>query len=452
MAPSGRLRAALLLGTLALAACDPRLPLGDEPVGTPSGGSQLIGCDRAAEVVVLTADAHLDPACTYTGGFEITGSGVTFDCRGARIEDVDRNSSRGVHIHAPADVVLADVTVRNCIIVGFLNNVRVSRDGFQALEQGADYEHPFADIVVENSRLLDSRGSGFFVNAFVTGVTIQDLEIARAGSVGIYLEASSRGSVVRRNTIHHNGFADVDPVNGVPQVISGVTFRVLMTGREGIAVDGSRDNVITDNAIHDNAAGGIFLYKNCGEFVHERPASWWERWYGADDNLIERNVIVSEDHGIWVGSRMNENQLFMDCSDPVVFEEGGRRYHLDMAAGNTLRENLLVFTGNAIRVEDDRTTVEGNVILDLGAEARGVVVGTGVRTTELGRPVDGTVVRDNHVNILGNPQPYTWIHGHTGTVFEGNTAGDPAAPVAELAPGTQPPVNPALFVIRAWLP
>ena len=70
-----RLRAALLLGTAtALAACEPSLlPLGP-PQGTVSGTSTLVGCDRAAEVVVVTADTHLDPACTYTGGFEITAS------------------------------------------------------------------------------------------------------------------------------------------------------------------------------------------------------------------------------------------------------------------------------------------------------------------------------------------------------------------------------------------
>ena len=44
--------------------------------------------------------------------------------------------------------------------------------------------------------------------------------------------------------------------------------------REGIAIDGSRNNRISNNVINLNSAGGIFLYKNCGEYVNERPSTW----------------------------------------------------------------------------------------------------------------------------------------------------------------------------------
>lgn len=448
----GALAAAVVL-VVALAGCRPLLPLGDEPIGQPSPSSELVGCDRAAELVVLTADAHLDPGCTYTGGFEITASDTTLDCRGARIHDPSGTRSRGVHVHAPNDVRLERITVRSCIISGFLNNIRVSRDDWRELEQGADYDAPFADIVIENNRLLDSRGSGLFVNAFVTDVTVQDNEISRSGSVGIYLEASSRDNVVRRNGIHDNGYGEVDPVNGVPQVVEGVELRVHMTGREGIAVDGSRGNVITDNTISGNSAGGIFLYKNCGEYATERPGQWWERWYGADDNLIEGNRIWDEDDGIWVGSRMAENQRFMDCSDPTYASGPLLAIHRDVARGNTLRGNVLAGVTNAIRVEDDDTVVEGNTImLLLGREERGVLVGSKERTERLDDPVSGTVVRDNQVldaHLVPGFAPYGWVHGHEGTVVEGNLVdGEPA----DLVPGTQPPIGPFLFVVRAWLP
>lgn len=452
--PSRRALRAVLVALVAVSAsaCQPLLPLGDEPIGQPSATSELIGCDRAAELVVLTADAHLDPDCTYTGGFEVTASDTTLDCRGARIHDPTGTKGRGVHVHTPHDVRLERVTVRSCIISGFLNNIRVSRDDFRELEQGSDYDAPTADIVIENNRLLDSRGSGLFVNAFVSDVTVQDNQIARSGSVGIYLEASSRDNVVRRNQINGNGYGEVDPVDGVPQVIGGVELRVHMTGREGIAVDGSRSNVIVDNVIHGNSAGGIFLYKNCGEYATERPGQWWERWYGADDNLVEGNRIVAEDDGIWVGSRMAENQRFMDCSDPTYASGPLLAIHRDVARGNTLRGNILVGVTNAIRVEDDDTVVEGNAIHLVGAEQRGVLVGSKERTERLDDPVSGTVVRANHVHGAADvPEvaPFSWVHGHEGTVVEGNLVdGQPT----DLVPGTQPPIDPFLFVVRAWLP
>ena len=56
------------------------------PLPLPGGGSTLIGCDRAAERIAVTADAHLDPSCTYTAGLDISTSGVTLDCQGAVIQ------------------------------------------------------------------------------------------------------------------------------------------------------------------------------------------------------------------------------------------------------------------------------------------------------------------------------------------------------------------------------
>jgi hypothetical protein len=45
-------------------------------------GSRLIGCERAAERVMVSVSSHLDPRCTYTGGFDLSTSGVVFDCLG----------------------------------------------------------------------------------------------------------------------------------------------------------------------------------------------------------------------------------------------------------------------------------------------------------------------------------------------------------------------------------
>ena len=435
--------AALLLAT----ACQPTLPAG-VPIGVPAPGSTLVGCDVADTFVTISADAHLDPACTYTRGIEVVASDTTLDCRGARIHDAAGNQPRGVHVHVPVGHDLTGVVVRNCFIEGFTNTIRVSRDGFQSLPAGGEYGDDVGDITIENNHLSNSRGSGIFVNAYVTDVTIRANTITGAGSVGVYLEAGSKDSTVEGNTINRNGYATVDP-DGYPEDIGGTTFLTLRTGREGIAVDGSSGNHIVGNSLYANAAGGIFLYENCGEYATEQPGAWWERRYGADDNVIEGNQIVAGRNGIWVGSRMAENQHFMDCSDPAYLSGTLNRVHLDHAERNTIRDNRIALFDNAIRVEDDDTTVADNLIYTEDPDARGVLVGTRHRTEQLGLPVDGTVVTGNEVIGPEGVAAYGWVHGHTDTTFVDNVLNDePAA----LAPGTQPTIDPFLFVIRVWLP
>ena len=355
-----------------------------------------------------------------------------------------------MHITADSDTVLAHITVRNCVISGFLNNVRVSRQGFRNLVPGSDYDAPFSDIVIENSRLVSSRGSGVFVNAYVTGVTLRHLDIGNSGGVGIYLEAGSKDNVVEHNTIHNNGFGDVDPVNGVPfDLGGGVQVRVLQTGREGIAIDGSRNNRIANNVIHSNAAGGIFLYKNCGEYATQKPNQWWQRNYGADGNVLDGNVIVNEAQGIWVGSRMAENQYFLDCSDPAYASGSLHRVHLDYAKNNVVRNNTLARGGQCDpgrgRRHHDREQLDHQQRPRAHGESSSA---RKLRTELLGQPVDGTSISGNRVTIPNPAAAYGWVHGQTNTTFGANMVnGQPAA----LAAGTQPPINAWLFVVRVWV-
>ena len=116
------------LALTAVAACEPLPP--------PDGGSVLIGCDRADERVVVTASSHLDPACTYTAGLDISTSGVTLDCQGATIRSAPGAGGRGIRVSTPVDTPLAGVTVRNCTVDGFLNSLRITRDGFRTLPAG----------------------------------------------------------------------------------------------------------------------------------------------------------------------------------------------------------------------------------------------------------------------------------------------------------------------------
>lgn len=441
-----RCLALVLVSLVVFAACVPVYrPLPDtDLVDAPSFHSRLAGCGEAAATVVVTADTHLDPSCEYVG-VVITASNVTLDCRGARIVDADGSHTFGIEIRTAADQGLTGVRVRNCFVSGFLNDLRVQRTGFKTLAAGAEYDHPTMDIRIENSWFHDARGSGVFVDGYVTGVTLHRVEVRGAGSVGVYLEAGSKDNVIEASYVHDNGYRDTGPA-GVPITFGGVQFRYVSTGREGIAVDGPRNNVIRDNWIVRNSAGGVFLYKNCGENATSEPAPWWQRRYGAEGNVIAGNVMTDEPTGVWLGSRMSENQYFMDCSDPAYVSSGVTRIYRDSAPDNTVQHNRFVNVEHGVRVEDDKNVVTANSFTGAGTDA--VVIGANARTDVLHEPTRATRVTGN-VSTLANPSASWWAYGEADTVFTGNeTNGQPAV----FTQSTPIPIDAFLFAKKIWVP
>jgi hypothetical protein len=446
-------RVAVVLAVAAMvvaAGCVPPPPAEtvDPLVGTFDPESQLLGCDVSAERLVVTGPSHLDPSCTYTRGVEITASNSTLDCRGARIQlGAGETDNQGILIETPATVPMSDVTVRNCIVDGFQpNNLRIRRQGFKDLVQGTEYDAATSNILVENSQFTNSNGSGVFVDGFVTGVTLRDIEVSGSGGVGIYLEAGSKDNIVENSRIHRNGFRDVVP-EGVPIVLNGVELRYESTGREGIAVDGARDSIIRNNWIAGNAAGAIFVYKNCGE--DQTTNGHWVRHYGATGNLITENFISSEKNGVWIGSRAAENQAFLDCSDPAYIDVPARRVHLDPASDNTVHANTFLYVNHGVRVEDDAATITDNHFSSYAATDQAILIGTKERTGVLGQPVNNTVITGNRADISGNATPYQWVWGHTGTAYEDNQSSQTDVALTE---GVQPTINLFLFAIRIWQP
>lgn len=406
-------------------------------------GSQLIDCSRAGERIEITRDSHLDPSCVYTGGFDIATSNVTLDCRRAVVRPDTVTGRRGIEIAAPEETALTGVTVRSCLVEGFLNNVRVLREGFRTFERGAEYLHPTDAILLENNYFGRSRGVGVFIDAYVSGVTVRNNLIMETGSAGIYLETGSRRNTVQSNYLLLNGYRENGP-GGQPFNLGGLDFWFWGVGREGIAVDGSYENTIRDNVFAGNSAGGIFLYKNCGEFP-ESPR-YFERRFPSDRNLIEGNTFWGGRNGIWVGSRMGENTLPMECTDDAYIQEPARRVVLDFAAENTLRGNVFHNVIYGIQVEDDNNRVLQNQFFASGPGHHAVIIGTPDRTAVLGRPVTGTVLANNTSEITGNKHPYRWVHGEVDTLVEGNWVfGRPA----RLCEGEPPPRQPIIFAIAA---
>ena len=383
----------------------------------------LVGCDQAAVRVQVTTDTVLDPSCTYTAGFDITASGVELDCRGAAVAS-PTDQGVGVLITTPADVDLADVTVTDCRVDGFLNSIRVRREGARSLPAGGEHLHGTSAIAIRGNELSGSRGVGLYVDAYVSDVAIIGNDIHDAGSSGIDLEAGSRRNRIEGNDLVRNGFTE-NGTEGRTFDVGGTTVWYWGTGREGISVDGSSENVIRDNRLEGNSFGGIFLYENCGEFRDD--PDWFERRTAAAGNVIEANRIAHELNGVWVGSRMGENTLPMACSDPAYVDRPGLRVVLDHAPDNVVRGNAFDDVTYGVRVEDDGTTVERNTFAAASPDHHAVIVGTPYRTEVLGRPVAGTVLRANDAEIVGNDSPYRWVHGEQATVVEGNAAlGRPA--------------------------
>ena len=152
------------------------------PVGTataraaPDATVAAISCSQAATRTVVTVSSDLDPACTYTGGFDITASNVVFDCHGARIRDASGTGAIGILVTTPAAVDLDNVTIRNCHVDGFLNSIHALRDGFNHLAAGHEYDHHLQGVVVEDSTLTNSRGVGLYIDGYVTGTQIRHLQ------------------------------------------------------------------------------------------------------------------------------------------------------------------------------------------------------------------------------------------------------------------------------------
>lgn len=414
--------------------------------GTADGAPpSSVGLDCAEADIrhELTESTHLDPSCVWTAGFDITASDVVLDCRGALIKR--SGGGRGILISSPIDEAMSGVVVRNCRVEGFLNNLRITRDGFRTLEEGVEYENGLTGVVIEHNEFRDSHGVGVFVDGYVSDTIIRDNVIEGTGSTGIYLETGSRRTLVEHNVIHDNGFRENGPMGQIDE-FGGLRFRWWGIGREGLAIDGSYENVVIGNSFEGNSHGGILLYTNCGEFPDS--GVWFDRRWPSDRNLIEGNTFTGGLNGIWVGQRMAENTLPMECTKPAFLEGLLLRVTRDYAADNDVVGNTFVDVRYPIRVEDDGTTVEGNVITSSDPDHHGIIVGTEHRTAVLDEPVADTVVRDNQIAIAGNDSPIRWIHGYDGLVVEGNTShGSPVG----ICEGVQPPRLALIWLIAAAL-
>lgn len=314
----------------------------------PSTG-KTVSCD-ITELADIQGMVKLSPQCTYKGGIIISRSNVTLDCQGA-IFDGGGRTKYGIHIQGQGAPV-SNVTIENCKFVNF-GDTAIRVTGLQKAEFTSDiqdnYKRSARNITISHSVMENSRRSGVFFAGYVSDSSLHHSIIKGSGGPGIYLDQAS-GINIHDNVIESNG-----------------RLEGRKTVREGLAIDASAKNIIRSNIFKNNAAGAIFLYKNCGEnFTRKKGII---RWQSSNDNVIEQNTFIGEEVGVWLASRQSRNLRNWDCGDRAV--DAAKEHYEDYANYNAVANNKFCGVKVAIRNEGDNNRVVNNTF---DAEPRKMVV------------------------------------------------------------------------------
>ena len=378
----------------------------------------------------LTGTVVLDPDCYYEQKFKIKEPDTVLDCNGAELRQVDNYQ---LDIKLNADRAL----VRNCYFVGGKGiSVRVrKRDG----DETDDYLRSLSpqNVIIEHVEVRDSENVGIYLHQHTVGVTVRNSIIEGSSSAGLYLAPYGRHHQIDNNLIGNNGHIKPD---GIP--------RIGWYRREGIAIDGSSEHLITNNDIVGNSLGGILLYKNCWEHKDTNPNSAPRTEHARASEIIG-NRFGDQPFGIWVASRQSRDLTQMECGDPTPYDNPiaintlfhptysdypsayTRDYILafnmvsswpDFAEENKIRDNIFEeHSRGGIRVEDDETEITGNLFI---GEFDYIFVGAPFRARLDNHPVLDTLIRDNSYYAPGNASFASLLalipDEHSGTVLEDN--------------------------------
>lgn len=370
---SSTLLLALSLGLLASCAVPMHAaqPTPARAVVAPETPQQAGNCRVSAEV---TGDVRLEPGCVYHQQLRISTNGTQLDCQGAWL-DGGGTLANGIVIDSNGQP-LTDVTVQNCNIRAFATGVRVGwakADEADEAEGGSVNAAANAPrkITLSHLTVVDSTRVGISIDRHAHHITVRDSTIEGSGGVGMYLEYGSSDNRVMHNKFVRNG-------------------RVMK--REGLAIDSSRNNVVTDNLFQDNEHGGIFLYKNCGASVATgRSVSHTQH---SDHNLIHRNTFSGEKIGVWIASRQSVDLKRLDCADAPM--DAGGHYYEDFANANSVTGNQFCATQVGIRVEGDANILTGNSYDRRTGPLISVPVSQ--RAVLLGRPSTGNLIDAGRLN------------------------------------------------------
>lgn len=282
----------------------------------------------------LSGTVRLNPGCVYHQQVTISSSDTHLDCQGATL-DGGMSIKTGILV-AGQGAGISNVSVKNCIVRNFVGNgVMVVAGKNQRKRSGV----PPMNIVLEGLKVENTRGVGVNFNSYVSGASLINSRVSGSVGAGIYLSQSTSANLIAGNEIVNNG----RPFG-------------RHKGREGIAIDSSARNKISNNLIQGNGRGGIFVYKNCGE--HFSTGKSVIRWQHSDANEIVDNKFEGGEVGVWLASRQSRNQKNWDCGDKPVDPKG--KYYNDYADHNVVTGNSFCNLKAGVIVEGDHNRVENN--------------------------------------------------------------------------------------------
>ncbi|HDS1698424.1 MULTISPECIES: right-handed parallel beta-helix repeat-containing protein [unclassified Pseudomonas] len=323
----------------------------------------------------INGDVKLDRKCTYNQTVNISTSNTKLDCDGATLDGMGKLKD-GVSISSQGRQ-LRNVSVSNCNVKNFANNGVAVRSGVPDFKRSGSRDHNYnispSGVALSHLHVENSGGVGVYLYSYVSNVTLRESVVEGSRGVGVYLEQSSRENKLINNIIKNNGDMD-GPKSGQ---------------REGVAVDSSAKNLIEGNSFIDNSAGGIFLYKNCGENFSKGMAVL--RWQSSNENVIRNNKFVGESVGVWIASRQGRDLSHRDCGDASL--DGRGKFYRDYADHNTVENNKFCGGGEGVRVDGNFNMVRNN---KSDVQGKYWVVQSKNMTTRLtGVPAEGNVVEGN---------------------------------------------------------
>ncbi len=359
--------------------------------------------------VHLTHNLTLPEGCTYNQvRIVINQPGITFDGGGVVMNGLttrQRNNFDTPYAPGQAPTVggiviygneagqrVEDVTIRNVQMLNYAGAVSVSfnltattkttlKAGNRTIHDGLRAAAP-QRLLFENLTIVNDHTTGIFLHRHVNHVRVVGSKVLGSGSAGVYLGDEGSHHELTGNFLEGNGYGYYDPNTRTR------TARLSSaTRREGIAVDGSANNLIADNTFRDNGYHAINLYRNCYQ-QHTQPDEF-PRHQGASHNQITNNTFyASED--VWIAARQDRDLGGWDCGGERLPIPGS--YWRDDAEFNSLLGNTFLL-GAGVVVMDDNNTISSNRF----AGRLRIAVGSQARTA-IGDPVRDNTTNANEVH------------------------------------------------------
>lgn len=288
----------------------------------------------------------LNSHCIYKATFLITKSNTTLDCRGATLT--------GEHEFLTAIVVnsggkeIVNTNIKNCNIKNFKHAGIIVGwnipDGDKPNNSASIYNSSPKNTKIYNTHISEIANVGIYIDDYSRETLIEKVNIRDITGVGVYLEHDSQFTTIRNSIFKNLGWN-----------------KQKKPSMPGIAIDSSQNNIIQNNKFYKNGLAAIALYRNCSEDKDNKKTVY--RKYGANNNTIKGNIFESEENGIWIASRMNQNLHYMHCDrfPYYVSPSDGSIYVRDEARNNLITENGFIGSGSyAIRVEDGPNYIKNN--------------------------------------------------------------------------------------------